>query len=666
MEDLNRLTSRVLRLERLFGDVPTGEERTALGASSPIEPIPIPVTPAVPPSANQLRNGDLSHSTNTWHETVAAPGTDKVLECAHWTSADEPAAAQVLSFVDARTNADNDMLKAVGHSFYDANFCDWSIPAGVARMQGTKSLNAAFPNNSVKPGFPMYLGAIIARRNVTIVAASDCRIAAMLYDNDAHDFMKSGEVFHLSGFVRGAPAGTTERRYKVLAETDRGYSFLSEELVLAAAPNDGSFGSGVDVFLSWDRIDGVLRYKVFRHNVVAGTFDELKEITSGNNNYGDNNHIDDDNVGGYPVATDDRVKCYVATLTDALVNLAVDGVALKWDSLFLNIPVPGSLGSAASGNQVLRLALTKALDRQMTDAISTAASNSIESATGAFTARDTGRTATLFAADGTTVLHGPEAITFVDATHVTFATNVATSGADRVLFIQAGGDHGLLLDMIHIGYLERSAYAPNSDDLNRVLPSTAVPNSSSQGGVGSPGDTGDPGDGGLGGCIALDTPVTMLWGNTFITRVFRSVGRGEAVKSGNLRPNTVLDIKISETNDLHVVTTKNGMELPCSPGQVLFTSFVDHRGVPVNRLKKGDNVLTCVAGIDECSPITEIRATGRGARVGTFALAPGNKYLAGRLRLSWWKRLLYRLTGRQTECSGIYCHNRKPDIFLQP
>jgi hypothetical protein len=639
--------------------MPTGEERTALGASSPVEPIPIPITPAPPPSANQLRNGDLSHSTNTWHETVAAPGTDKVLECAHWYSHNEPATGQALDFTDARASSNNKTLKAAGHSDYDADFCDWSIPAGVARMQGTKSLDAPFPNNSVKPGFPMYMGAIIARRNNTIVAASDCRIAAMLYDNNGHDFMQSGEVFHLTGFVRGVPAGTTERRYKVLAETDRGYSFLSEELVLAATPNDASFVPGVDVFLSWDRIDGVLRYKVFRHNVVAGTFDELKEITSGNNNYGDNNHIDDDNVGAYPVATDDRVKCYVATLGSALINLAVDGVALKWDSLFLNIPVPGSLDSAASGNQVLRIALTKALDRQMADAESTAASNSIESATGAFTARDTGRLATLFDEDGN-VLHGPEAITFVDATHVTFATNVATSNVDAVLFIEGGGDHGLLVDMVHIGYLERSAYAPNGDDLNRVLPSTAVPNSSSQGGVGSPGDTGDPGDGGLGGCVALDTPVTVLWGNSFITRIFQSVGRGELVKSGNLRPNTVLDIKISETDDLHIVRTKNDMELPCSPGQVLFTSFVDRCGTSVNRLKIGDNVLTCAAGIDECSPITEIRATGKRARVGTIALAPGHKYLAGWQRFSWWKRLLYRLTGRPTKCSGIYCHNRKP------
>lgn len=659
MNQVEQLRADLDRLTRQVGELSTGAggQVSSLNVPTSVDPTPPLPQPPVPPSANQLRNGDFSHSVNTWHEAVAAPGTDKVLECAHWYSNNAPAAGQALSFVDARTNANNQTLKTPTHSTYNVAFCDWGLPAGIARMQGTKSLDAPFPNNSVFAGRPMYMGAIIARRNATISIADDCRIAAMLYDNNAQDFIKAGSAFHLSGSVRGVPAGTTERRYKVLAETDRGYSFLSDELVLAGAPNDASFVPGVDVFLSWEQIEGVLRYRIFRRNVVAGTYDELREITSGSNTYGDNNSILDAGVAGYPAASDDRVKCYVATLAGQLSNVAIDGVALKWDSLFLNIPVPGSLSASATGNQVFRLALTKALDRRMTDAVSVAASNSISSATGAFTAQDTGRMATLLDEDGN-VVHGPEAITFVDATHVTFATNVASSEVNAVLFIEGGGDHGLLIDMLHIGYIPRSTYAPYFEDLNRTLFSTALPNSSSQGGIGSGGDNGDPGDGGIVGCVTMDTPITMLFGNHLIALPFEKAARGAVVTSGNHQPNVVLDIFWSETDNLHVVRTQNSMELKCSPGQKLFTSFVDHHGVSVNRLRVGDNVLTCADGRDEISPIIEIHATGKRATVGTFRLSPGHKFLAGRQKLSWWRKTIYRLMGWQG-CSGIYCHNLK-------
>src|SRR5690349_5078345 len=98
MDDEVSLRQRVRRLEMLMSAGGTGSDDvvTALGARAPVEFTPISPSPLVPPAANQIRNGDLSHSVNTWFENVAAPGTDKVLECAWWFTHDAPAAGQAL------------------------------------------------------------------------------------------------------------------------------------------------------------------------------------------------------------------------------------------------------------------------------------------------------------------------------------------------------------------------------------------------------------------------------------------------------------------------------------------------------------------------------------------------------------------------------------------
>lgn len=630
---------------------------TALGAVSPIDFRPPPADPARPSADQQLRDGDLSHSTGSWWEAVVAVN-DEFRECAHWYSNDAPIAGQVLSFIDARTSSVNKTLKTPAHSQYDAHYCDWSVPAGYARMTGTKSLDALLPASPVVPGRTEYFGSIIARRNSTIVIKESTRIAAMLYDNDAHDFMKSGVLFHLSGGTRGNPAGTTQRKYKVLAKTDRGYEFLSDELDLTDAPDDVSFGPNVDVGLSWPRIDGVLAYEVYRHDITAGKFRLLKTVTSGANTYGDNNRIDRDDVGSYPPASDDRVKCYVATVTGELSNLVVDGIGADWRTLFLNIPVPSTLASAASGNQVFRLALTEAMDRQMVDAISSAGSPTVESATAEFTALDTGRSATLKDADGN-ILHGPDSITFVDATHVNFSTNVATNNADATLYIVEGGDHGLLIDLLHLSYIERAKFGYYPEDRTRTLQPTAVPNVLSQGGLGPGGDTGDPGDGGLGGCITLDCPTWIYEGNWARAIPFSFLKRGCAMPSGNLSPNYSQDLLISETDNLHIVRFENRIEVPCSPGQCFFMSHVDFRGTAARCLKRGDFAITMRDGRLERSRVVEVIATGKTARVGSPALTPGHSYFAGYLRLPWYERFWRWLWPKDRGISAALLHNVK-------
>lgn len=641
-----------------------------LGSPFPsLQPIPIPT----PPSAvNQARNGECGHSVDTWfNPPPGSPTADVGKECAHWFSNDVPVAAQVLSFTDARTSSSNKTLKAYGnfggiHSTYNAAYCDWDRETGEARFQGDKSLDAPFPSNRLVANNRAveYLGALIAKRDSTIVIQSDNRVYAGVWNNDAiaADWIR-GTPFAVTGSVRGTPVSTTELRYKVYAFTDKGFQYLSAELTIPAAPTTAGFATA-DVSLNWKAIPGILRYAVYRHDVVAGLFRLLRESLV-HNTYIDNGSIVK-TVAGYPTATDTTPRAYTATSDGALDNVPADGG--PWAPLFLNIPIPSDYDMGAqTGEQVLRLGMEKALDRAMVDAISTATSPTIESATGAFSAVDTGRIATLLDASGA-ILHGPEAITFVDATHVTFATNVATSNTDAVLYIEEGGDHGLLIDAIHVSYVSGAAFAPYPDDLNRLQNGgqnpIAAPNHSSQGGSGGGGFP-DPGGGGI-GCIALDCPVTLWTGRETLT--WQALGSGDMLLSGNLRPNQVVRKMKTMTRDLQLVRVKASwlydIEIPCSPGHPLITNNLDTKGHAVETLSEGEYVLSAVNGHVKQRAIRAIISTGQECEVGTFALAFDHVYGAGRVHYrTWAHKLIARILkacGWREPVVSVLAHNSKP------
>ncbi len=523
MDDQERLRADVRRLQLelndLGGRLSTDQAPTISSPLTSFHPIPVV---AAPSAVNQVRNGEASHSNNTWYETVAAPTADKGKECAIWFSNDAPVAGQVLDFTTGITNSTNKTLKAFindggVHSTYSASYCDWDRSKGVIRLTGTKSLDQPLGNNRiVSPNRAVqYIGMLIALRNTTIIIPSDLHIYAGIWDNTNSaprpDWIR-GTAFALTGSVRGTPATTTERRYKVLAFTDRGFTYLSTEVTLVSAPSDAGFSTS-DVELTWKVVPGILRYSVYRHDITAAKYRLLRTDVIGGT-YVDNGALVDDDVGSYPSATDTLLKSYTATRTAApplsgdLDNLPVDGQ--PWAALFLNPATPSDYDqSTTTAEQVLRIGMTKALDRKMVDATSTAGSKTVGSVSGAFTASDTGRTATLYAADGTTILHGPEALTFNDATHIDFATNVATNQSNVVLYIAEGGDHGLLVDAIHMSYVSGAAFAPSSED-DRLTKGgqnpVSAPSSSSQGGAGGGGGS----EGGGGGIVRDDGPRRIL------------------------------------------------------------------------------------------------------------------------------------------------------------
>jgi len=673
MEDYQRLEADVARLRRrvedLSGGGGSGSEPPALGSQFPV-PTPLPVT--VPPSAvSQIRNGEWGHSVDTWFNPPpgAALSDDIALEAAYWFSNVAPFNGQLLSFIDARTSSVNDALKSfLHHSTYDVSRCDWDRATGEARFQGTASLDAPFPNNRmVTPNRAVeFLGALIARRNSTIVIPFDCHLYCGLWDNSAAKLnWIAGTPFTLNYSVRGTPSSTTERRYKVYAFTDRGYTYLSSEAFVINAPGDFN---EADVYLSWKAIPGILQYWVYRFDVVDNQYQLLKKIGSGNPNYADNGNVKEHDVGGYPAATNTVPIAYVATREHELDSVAVDGE--PWTSLALAPPIPSDYDSSATdGEQVLRVGLTKALDRQMVDAVSVSGSVVIESATGEFSSLDNGRDATLFDAEGN-ILHGPESITFIDATHVAFGTSVSTNNSGATLYIVGGGDHGLLIDALHISYVAGAAFAAYPDDLNRLdfggQNPVAAPNHSSQGGAGGGGEIG-PGGGGV-GCITWDCPVNVWVGNSLESWSWAALRIGEYIFSGDLRASRIIAKPSSETDELHLLRVRASwlfdIEVPCSPRQPVITERLDTTGRAVKHLQPDDHALIGIDGKVSRQRIREIVNTRQPAETGIFTLTPGHVFFAGRPRyrtfihrsIAW----ILRKLGYRLPVVGVALHNAKP------
>lgn len=669
-----RLRQQVNRLQLELNDLSAqlgGNQVQPPTLDSPF-PTLTPIAPNAPPSAvNQVRNGEAGHSNDTWfNPPPGTPTSDAGKECAWWFTHDPPLTGQVLDFTISPANPNNHTLKAFindggVHSNYNAQYCDWDRANGVIRLTGDKTLDAPLPHNRVVvPNRPIdYLGCLIALRNDTIIVPSALRIYAGLWDELLGDWIAGAAPFVVNHIVRGTPSGTTERRYRILAHTDRGFNYLSEEEVVTDAPSDAGF-STADVLLSWQSIPGILEYKVYRHDVTAGKFRLLSEIGSGANSYVDNGSVLNDDVGGYPEGTTNTPRAYVATQSQDLLDLPVDGE--PWASLFLNIPVPSDYDSSKTeGEQVLRIGMTMPLDRRMIDARVNNASVNLFSDSAIFTIVDVGRE--IEVSDGTNTLSTTIAA-LVDEENVTMADAWGFPDAvDATVYITGGGDHGLLIDAIHLSYVSGSAFAPNPDDGNRLQnggqnPITA-PTHSSQGSAGGGGSTGG-GEGGISdfGCIALDCPVSVLVGNTVENLLWGAVKAGDILFSGNLRPNQVLRKPKRRTTNLYLVrieaTWLYDIEVPCSPGHPLITNFLDSQGRAVENLREGDRVLVSINGRVERKRILQIIDTGEAADVATFSLYPGHIYSAGRAR---WRSRWHEFMGRfkPPPVVGALAHNLK-------
>jgi hypothetical protein len=647
-EEMGGIFSRLDYIER-YGDARQG----MLGGSN--------VFTVAIPSANQLRNGDLSHSVNTWADETAV-ATDRAKECVYWFTHDAPAAAQELSDAFNPTTP-NKALKQPAHSAYDPDYCDWDVTTGVARLNGTKTLDAPLPANLAVPGRTEEVALIAARRTPFIEIPETCRMFAGVWDNTSGQRNWITDAFALTASVTGTPAGTVERRYKVFVETDKGVTFSSDEVVVAAAPNDASFSSS-NVLLRWLPVEGVLRYVVYRYTPGTGVYLKLEEISNGSLTYIDLNTSLKTETG-YPSADFTSRKALYYTNLGEIGQLAVNGIDAKWNTIAFPIVIPDQYQqSVTTGRQWIRIGLTET-PNLLCENCTVNGTVTIVAPEEVFTAEMVGLTIELF--DGVNTLTTTVA-TFINGTRITTTVAPSWTNSTTTVRILQGGFFAVLVDLIHCGYQRGNLYAPHPEDIKtRTLQPASAPNGSTQGGTGIPppiesGYLGD--DGGI-RCVVLDTPIKTALGHTQIGHL----GPRAIVTSGNLKPNTVYQV-IDGSDHVRDVWAANGAYVRCTDTHRFITGRLDEKGVPLHRLRVGDSVLTEKDGRIESSRIIAIgqRSTTK-ERVRTLVLGDGHLYCAGKYsprsvvsRL--WALIKQGLTGKTTT-AGFFAHNRKSDTELE-
>lgn len=344
-----------IRMNSLAGK--TEQEIQALGI-----PVSAP-SPVIPTVTQLLRNGDGTHSSDTWFNAVPS-ATDQRYECAHFYTHAAPTVGQQLK----EDSVHSGVVVASSFAVPDAARSDlpvtadpdWVKSKGIWRLGSTKTLDTPLSSNCVYPGMAVLFCGFRAARAASTVTIPG-RLYAGLWDNTLgqRDWLRGG-TFTLTGSVIGTPAATTTRKYKIIVRTDQGFSFESNELTLAGAPTDPSFVSNsVYVSLSWQFIPGALAYDVYR--LTGATYEKLASIDT-TVGYYDQNPSTRVTVGGYPVTTDTKPKAYVATSAGALDNIAVDGVDPSWDSFVFAIPVaPNYDRGPTTDKQWLRIGMDTAL-----------------------------------------------------------------------------------------------------------------------------------------------------------------------------------------------------------------------------------------------------------------------------------------------------------------
>jgi len=567
-----------------------------------------------------------------------------------------------LETTDARTSSTNHELKSSTHSQYGTtptsaygiNDGDWERARGFARLTGLRTLAQPLPNNFLEPGMIAYTKFILARRTAFIDIPTTARLFAGIFDSTSgqRDFLK-GDV-GLTAAPIPAGGGSTERRYRIYVETDRGFSILSPEVAVANGWSDAQFSSGNTISLSWRRVVGVLRVQIWRYTPSSGIYHLLEEISSGTTTYIDNNTFLRTG-GGYPTATTTERKALFYTVTGDLSGINVDG--LNWDTLSAPIHIPDNYNKAnTTDRQWLIIGLTEAPDLFVTGCTTDGTAN-VTVPTGAFEATydslyDAGTLVAKVYDENDNLLATTTLASRTSDTVVVLGTTIAT-GTNRKLRIVGGGFHGVLVDKVHMSLQPNTSFAPNPVDA-RVLQPVAAP-SSGQGGVGGGDPPGqDPDDGGV-VCVAYDVPILMA-DNWQVEATHLESGMW--VEGEHLRPNEVGGIR-SGMARTRSVRTANGLEIRCTNSHRFCLGEWDGRGSALAELRVGDRVMTKIDGRFELSPITHIGELGEPEFVVSPKLLRGRYYIAGTWSPRWWQRLAIELGLMRPKRGGILAHNTK-------
>ncbi|GEM_PF-4673540 len=412
-------------------------------------------------------------------------------------------------------SATNDSLKDSSHSNYATNINDpdWQKSVGVVRLGSTNTVeyplgrydsagttySAEMP---IYPGRSLFVIFNVARSKTSIKPPSDCRFFAGLWnETTGKKQYLEGASFSLSGSVEGTPAATATTQYLIIAETDKGYTFLSNTLSLANAPTSGSYVTNVvNVRLSWTPVPGILRYKIYR-KIGSSNVEILDTPDNGATSYVDQNpsyRVDTGSTlfpsfsGGlsYP-------RALAETFLSALGNLPVDGVG-NWKPFLLEIPIVPNSSFVGVTELVLRLGLNKAIDLEVIDAV-TNSTATVTSATAGYSSDLVGKTITITDANNPSNTFTGTVASYVSATEITVSSSLVWTSSSNTLTITAGGIRGLLFDLVGLS-LKDGLWAHHPEDNTRPQLPAVAPTGSTQGGIGGGsgyrGGGGGPRDGG--------------------------------------------------------------------------------------------------------------------------------------------------------------------------
>lgn len=593
-------------------------------------------------------------------ESLALAGTpDKT-----WTAGTGTGTHKIQQFievVDFRTNTINKTIKATVHTLYNPRFAKWDSSRGEAQITGVRSLDTPFPNNLVDATLGnLFCSFILAKRNEYISIPDTARLGVGVWDDTLGqgDWLKGSIGFDAEATINGA--STLERRYRIHVKTDRGYTMLSDEIVVANAPDDGQYDADNFVSLSWRPVPGYLFIQIYVYTPSTGVYRLLAETSSGANTYTDNGSVLDTAMG-YPAADEVERKALFYSITGELQDIGVDGS--PWSTFSAPVGIPDNYDKGlTTGRQWLRIFHTEAFDLVIPGITTDGSATIVSTALGVFEDEyDTlFENLTIEVYDSAGVLITSTTIdTRTDTETMVLDTTIA-AGSDRIIKIIGGGFHGLLIDKVHAGYQRNVSFAHNPLDA-RTLQPVAAPSGSSQGG---PGD-GDDGGGGV-VCVTDDTPVQIATHD----ESYKSIDAGELdygfnVEGEMLQPNVVRAVARGRART-RLVRTANGFEKECTNSHRFRMTKWDQKGSPLAILGVGSLVYTNINGRDELSPIVHMGPLSKERKAVTTPLlaGPGHYYRAGRWRPTFWQRVWIKLRLMKPKTGGIYAHNRKNDDFL--
>jgi len=531
------------------------------------------------------------------------------------------------------TIAYNYTLKENGHTLYTENFSDWSFgltpdveaSAGTARFQGSFSIDNQLQAYNIQPGYTYYGVFNIVRQNPYVAASGEERIWCGLYaDQGGWDWVKGD--FEIEFEINGTVATPTNRNYRILCNTDRGFTVRSTVLNVSNAPSDADFNAGATVFLSWRNVlqYGVQTYEIYRET--GGTYVLLQTITTGLTSTLDNGSIEDTAIG-WPSATFESLVAYTATIPNIIDQLPYSGDPLNplWATIPFTLKVPQTYDLSTTDRtnyQWLRWgfsSLTGSLDLRMTDGFGDLGDNTVTSASGQFTADQVGLTVDFRQGD---VVQTTTIASYTSATEIEVTDALLTELSDAIIYIRNGAPaHAIWIDLAHLSVQLGAAFAPAAADLDGThgVPPVA-PNGTTQGGSGG-GQTG----GGIDGqpvCLFEDEMVQTETGGV---RAIDLV-KGMRLPNGTGGLNTIKEV-IWGISDIWMLETENGVQLKATETKQIF--LTENQKKPLAKLNKGDKILTMVNDVLQPSAIVSKSKIATKRVVVQISLKPTEKFLAG-------------------------------------